>query len=535
MATYYKYEKADDISKSMIDWSGLTKTISDNLMGEKKKRDELKQKHNLDNAKQLQELDTLEQGLSPTFNAKMTEFTQNYKQFLLENHKLMKRGLITVNDAMLIKQNSKDSFANMSVATKTFNKNIKAIIDKGGNVNDFKAEFAAELFDFKDKKLFVNDQGVASLANVDDKGDIDKNTLVPWTTLNNTMMQPHETFDLKTKVAAAITNTAKAEWTTAPSPYLSITDQRAREKEFKEWKKNTITSVLAGESTLIAAAADQDMKPTKDWYLVESNPEEYFLAEVVNGEIKFSLDSTQEEKLREKVGNEIEMSLGRTEVKKESTYKPTQGETTSINTARLIDDFVTKGQFSGLKAVLGNVANNVVFDKDNKELTVFMNEGNTRTVDLTQPARDVGVEIAGIINPDFAGAYRNRGTSSLKSGVNTSVFNNDLYGRISERVSISDDSVNDMNKSFQGSADMTGDMVVNEAQVKNSVSSAARSLGLDPNKVTVKIEGDSAQAFYDGKPMGGTGASVADKLQEIKQGIDNTGKGKYDNVNKKGE
>ncbi len=38
MATYYKY-KERDLDKSMIDWSGLTKTISDNLLKEKADRE----------------------------------------------------------------------------------------------------------------------------------------------------------------------------------------------------------------------------------------------------------------------------------------------------------------------------------------------------------------------------------------------------------------------------------------------------------------------------------------------------------------
>ena len=429
MATYYKYEKADDISKSMIDWSGLTKTISDNLMGEKKRRDDLKQKHNLDNAKQLQELDTLEQGLSPTFNAKMTEFTQNFKQFLLENHKLMKRGLITVNDAMLVKQNAKDSFANMSVATKTFNKNIKTVIDKGGNVNDFKAEFAAELFDFKDKKLFVNDQGVASLANVDDNGDIDKNTLVPWTTLNNTMMQPHETFDLKAKVAAAITTAAAVEFTKADSAYLSITDQRQREEKFKEYKKNTITSILAGDNTLVAAAADQDMEPTFDEYLVESNPEKYFIAEIVNGEIKFSLDSTQEEKLREKVGNEIEMSFGRKEVRKAPPQETAAQTKARLGAADEEDTFrLIQGALQGSESDLQSLSNIYGF-KDieklpNGDIQIVDSNNKVKKVKLTGSLAEAGSTFASAISDKLNSEKLRNELSGVEGGVSNSFMSN---------------------------------------------------------------------------------------------------------------
>ena len=68
MATFYKYKEREDISKSMIDWFGITKKISDNLMKEKTRRDDLKLKIEEDQAEKLKAIDQYAKGLDPTMN-----------------------------------------------------------------------------------------------------------------------------------------------------------------------------------------------------------------------------------------------------------------------------------------------------------------------------------------------------------------------------------------------------------------------------------------------------------------------------------
>ena len=71
MATFYKYKDRDDISKSMIDWSGITKEISDNLMKEKDRRDTLKAKIEEDQLQKLNAVEAYAKGLDPTMNQSM--------------------------------------------------------------------------------------------------------------------------------------------------------------------------------------------------------------------------------------------------------------------------------------------------------------------------------------------------------------------------------------------------------------------------------------------------------------------------------
>jgi len=545
MATYYKYEKAEDISKSMIDWSGLTKTISDNLMGEKKRRDDLKQKHELDNAKQLQELEKFEQGLDPTLNAKMLEYSQSYKQYLLENHKLMKRGLITVNDSMLIKQNASDSWANMNAATKNFNQNIKAVIDKGGNVNDFKAKFAAELFDFKGKKLFINDQGVASVANVDDKGDIDKNTLVPWTALNNTMMQPQDRFDIDTEVARSVKNAAT--WKIAVSSTKSIEDVR-NNPEFKTWKTNTIKGILNGNNTEISAASDyMDMEPTTDKGLVESNPEKYFLAEVVNGETKFSLTPTQKTNLEDAIGNQLEIALGKKEEKKfvQETAAQTKarlGAADEEDTFRLI-----QGALQGSESDLQSLSNIYGF-KDikklpNGDIQIVDSNNKVKTVKLTDSFSEAAGTFASALNLGSKSSEKIRNQlSGIEGGVSNSFMSN--IGNVGFTTTIpapiSKETIESIDKAF-GYTDKPGStggttmssMNKQTGSVKGNiiakVAIAARNLGLNTDLVTY----DGTNVFYNNEKLGNNGASIANRLQEIKQGAISTGR--LDNVNIKTE
>jgi hypothetical protein len=42
MATYYGYKEREDPTKSMIDWAGITKDITDGIYAENKRREEEK-------------------------------------------------------------------------------------------------------------------------------------------------------------------------------------------------------------------------------------------------------------------------------------------------------------------------------------------------------------------------------------------------------------------------------------------------------------------------------------------------------------
>ena len=112
MANYYGYKERTDPTKSLINWSGITKEITDGLYAESKRREEEKFTLDENYIKQLNELNDYSQGLNPSVNQAMLGYVQNYRDYLLENHKMMKQGVISVNDSKIAKQGSLDSFNN---------------------------------------------------------------------------------------------------------------------------------------------------------------------------------------------------------------------------------------------------------------------------------------------------------------------------------------------------------------------------------------------------------------------------------------
>lgn len=486
MATFFKYKERDDINKSMIDWSGLTKTISDNLIEEKQRRDKTKFELEEDQLTKLKAVEDFTQGTDPTMNQKMMEMAQNYKEYLVEQHYLMKNGLVSVNDTKLRKQGAMDTFNAINDVTKVYNEKMQTFIDKGGNVNEFMAENAARALNIANSTLIIDPKsGMGTFVATDESGN---EIAIPAKAFNNVLNDTYERFDTTAAISDAMKNAGT--WVNSPNAFTSISDLR-QNPDYNKWKKGRIDMMLANDKTVVSAAADTalGMKPTFDAELVKNNPDSFFLAKNEGGKITYDVEG-----LREKVYNfletELEIAIDR-QVQRAQPPRPTEGERASKDTAKLIDDFVIRGEFSGLKAVLGNVASNIELSDDNKKLTLRV--GNEiKTVDLTRPQRDVGVQIAGIINRDYAGSYRNMSRASLSGSVNQSVLSKDMYGNLRTVVAVDDKLIGDIQSALSPtSKDFAGDTVYlepNFAAVTNNVAMAARQLGLDPRQV--KVIGD---------------------------------------------
>jgi hypothetical protein len=144
MATYYGYKEREDPTKSMIDWSGITKEITDGLYAESKRREEEKFTLDQNYIKQLNDLNEYSQGLDPTVNQAMLGYVQNYRDYLMQNHKMMKQGVITVNDSKIAKQGSLDSFNNLNNVIKGVNGKLAELQKAGGELNDDQMKSLAE-------------------------------------------------------------------------------------------------------------------------------------------------------------------------------------------------------------------------------------------------------------------------------------------------------------------------------------------------------------------------------------------------------
>ena len=496
----YGYQERD-IDKTIIDWSGLTKTISDNLINESNRREELKFQNDQNQAKELEKLSEFEQGLDPNANKWAMEQAQQAREFKMLNHKMMKGGFRSVNDAKLISQNVMDGWSELNRGLKTYNQNYERIGKLGGKGNQFLQEQMASFADIENKSIWNDPKtGTAYFVNIDPKtGKVDKSSLKPVRSLNNIQAQSFETINVEDATAKLATN-AKP-WELATSSTTSIKDARLN-PVYKKWKENSITSLLSSDQKIASVLMDYlNIEPTDD---LNDNTGKIKM-KYENGKLVPSLTDAQRKLARKAVEDSLEAKLART-TEKQYVASPTKTgkQQNAIDSALIIDDFVSRGKFSGLKSLLQNTAQEVNLSEDKKTLTVIK-DNESIPVDLTLPARDIGVTIAGIINPQLASSYRNKSKASSSIGINAGALNPDIYGKLSTKTGLTssqvksiDNVLNPMYKDYIG--EMKAGSISNP-QIISEISRAAQSLGLDPSKVT--ISGNNIQ--YDGNSLGTIG------------------------------
>ena len=265
--SYYKY-KPRELDKSEIDWSSLTKTLSDSLMAEKTRRETAKMDIETKHAEQLQKLNEFEQGLNPVLNDVAMKAAQDSRQFLLQNHKLMTSGLKSVDDAKLVKQRVMDTWTNVNSALKTFNENDKRLSELDGKGNEATRKVIADQLNLKNKKLYHDpNTGSGYWVNVDENGDIDMNTILPVKAMNTIQHQEFETFDVNAESEKATEKVADI--TTFITSTQDLTDPRLS-GVYKQWIENETKSALSNDQKKASILMDYlgleysvDGKPSK--------------------------------------------------------------------------------------------------------------------------------------------------------------------------------------------------------------------------------------------------------------------------------
>jgi len=306
MATFYKYKDRDDITKSMIDWSGITKDISDNLMKEKDRRDTLKAKIEEDQLEKLKAIDAYAKGLDPTMNQSMLKVAQNYKDYLLNSHKLMKQGLVSVADTKIQKQGAMDTFNGINDAVKGYNEKIGAIAEAGGTLNDYLASNIARALDISKSQLVIDEMGRGSFVTMDEDGN---EIIIPATSLGTILNKKFNRFDTTGEVVNVVKGLG--DWVkTSDAGYKSVSDLRER-KEYTTILNAKVDEILNSEDRVVEAAADMmNMKITQDKNLYESEPDKYILSEMKGGKIKLSANRKAVSK---RLYDHIDAAISRTE------------------------------------------------------------------------------------------------------------------------------------------------------------------------------------------------------------------------------
>jgi hypothetical protein len=246
-----------------------------------------------------------------------------------------------------------------------------------------------------------------------------------------------------------------------------------------------------------------------------------------SGKLEPQLTNEQKKYAEDAYKNAIEINVAR-EASKDYVrpIKDTPGEATDKSNTTIIDDFVLRGQYSGLKALLQNVASDVQLSPDGDKLTVIKKDGTAVPIQLKNadgsnvPSRDVGVSIAGIIDPKFAGTYRSQSKASTSQGVNSSVYDTTIYDELSRKVSLSPEQIQGLDAVMlpkQGT-DMFGQAITinpNPQEINAELTRLGRSLGLDPSLFKLEM----SVITYDDKQIGVVGKTTGTQLAQKLSGL----------------
>ncbi len=475
---------------------------------------------------------------------------QQARDFLMENHKIMKAGLRSVNDSKLIKQRVGDTWSTLSNSLKTYNENFKRLSDLDGKGNEAVLKAMSDQLDLKGKQIYYEpNTGAGYYVNVDDQGKIDMNTAVPVKALTNIQHQEFETIDVNAEAAKVAKNASQ--WKTFLSSTTDIKDARLN-PNYKSWIDNTTKSALSSNEKVASVLMDYlgieyntDGTPSKRSVsyqrVKEYGPNGELIMEDVkvdvgdvemkfnpkSGKLEPQLTNEQKKYAEDAYKNAIEINVAR-EASKDYVrpIKDSPGEKTDKSNTTIIDDFVLRGQYSGLKALLQNVASDVQLSTDGDKLTIIKKDGTAIPIQLKNadgsniPSKDVGVSIAGIIDPKFAGTYRTQSKASTSQGVNSGVYDNTIYDELSRQVSLSPEQIQSLDAVMlpkQGT-DMLGQPITinpNPQEINAELTRLGRSLGLDPSLFKLEMN----VITYDDKQIGvvgkTTGTQLAQKLIRI--------------------
>ena len=401
MANYYGYKERTDPNKSLINWSGITKEITDGLYAESKRREEEKFTLDENYIKQLNELNNYSQGLNPSVNQAMLGYVQNYRDYLLENHKMMKQGVISVNDSKIAKQGSLDSFNNINNIVKGVNGKLEQLQKSGGAINDDQMKDLSQLLEFKDQQLLIDPKtGMASLAKRNEDGTVDRNSIVPVGAAYQ-MFTPYDQKSVNDMVQGEIKGIGQ--WTEASNAYKSISDLRDN-PEYENWETATIETMMADQRTAASLGSSLGLLDSKE--LVKNNK---------GGIITYELTPDGETKVKDALRQSIQVRVDREVKMKESLFQKSQNTPTNLNAKEVYNESIRLARFdraamnnlkgqsinSGTEAkpvprTIGNV------DRNGNSLVVYDTEGNPiRQYNIDPNDLDRSAEpLALLIRPD---------------------------------------------------------------------------------------------------------------------------------------
>lgn len=251
--TGYGY-KAREVDKTTVDWAGITKKISDDLISEENRREKLKLELEETHLEELKKIEDYPQGLDKEANVWAQERAQEAKRMLLERYKLMKSGLVSVNDSKLYRTRVNNTWDNLTSALNTYNENFKRISEAKGKGNEAIAMEMGEFANIDKRTIQYDSQGNGFYADIDpETGKIIEGSIKPVKAFNNIQAQEFAYVDVN-QVTTDLSKDVPA-WKNAITSTRDISNARLN-PAYKDWLENTTTSQLNTDDKIASVLMD---------------------------------------------------------------------------------------------------------------------------------------------------------------------------------------------------------------------------------------------------------------------------------------
>jgi len=541
---YYGFEKATNIDKSIIDWSGITKKISDDLLSVKADRD--KQRSDLEDkqSEELKKLEDLEMGGDVDMNNWTMAQAQNTRDYMKAIHQQMKDGIISVDQAKRIKQGVMGTWDIASKSVKGYQDTVKRLSETKGKGNEALLEIVAMNADLKNKKIVYDAKGSGFYVDMDENGEIDMDTAKPVSAINNIQKQTKVYVDVDTETTKISKNAPKIQLATGST--TSIEDA-LQSKEYRKYIDNVVDAKTSDDDRLMSIGLDylnmeydvtgkdtgsqmitynkvtgfqEDGTPITEDKTVDIGP-----IKIDSGTGKPTFTDNQRSIIKEAYKNAIMGKLDRVTTKQFVRATPkTQAETAAADIVDLVDQFVYDGNFDSLKTAMSENKNvkGIKAPDSNGVIRVLMTDGTEETIETKgRNSKSVGRVISGILG---AGSVYNKNSKRKDKPYQLVKFTGQSFITKGDLTKSEEQTFITSLSPIKGEFGL-GMVAPTTTSVKQAVSSTAISLGIPSNKISV-IEEDGKQVIRyfekddsvsEGKIIGTVGVDAPSEiLQEIK-------------------
>lgn len=527
---YYGFEKATNIDKSIIDWSGITKKISDDLLSVKADRD--KQRSDLEDkqSEELKKLEDLEMGGDVDMNNWTMAQAQNTRDYMKAIHQQMKDGIISVDQAKRIKQGVMGTWDIASKSAKGYQDTVKRLSETKGKGNEALLEIVAMNADLKNKKIVYDAKGSGFYVDMDENGEIDMDTAKPVSAINNIQKQTKVYVDVDTETTEISKNAPKIQLATGST--TSIEDA-LQSKEYRKYIDNVVDAKTSDDDRLMSIGLDylnmeydvtgkdtgsqmitynkvtgfeENGTPITEDKTVDIGP-----IKIDSGTGKPTFTDNQRSIIKEAYKNAIIGKLDRVTTEQYvAPQKKSTSETKAIDMASNIEKFVTKGDFSAFQAALDQAGySQSTAPDDNGIMFIRKPDGTQKRIDTNGTAKEVGNQIAGAL-----GVLNQFGQRKVTGGLSNNVLTNkDQYGIFSRKTKVSTKNVALVSAAFNPE----GNVKIDNKSLLSALQIAGRDLGVQPNRIKI----DGSNIMLDDQIMGTTSDTGPNMIKKLEDSLKN--------------